>query len=505
MEDPLILAHDIGTSGVKSSVVSPDGTIIASAGSSHHTFCPAPTRMEQDPAEWWHGACRNTRAITTEHPDVRDRIVAIGLSGHMIGCIPVDASGTVLHNCLIHSDCRADTQCRFVAEHIGAEEIYRRSGNILDPRSTLCKILWIKDSHPEIYRRTAKFLQSKDYFVFRLTGNLDSTDFSDASHAQLLDLHTRAYNTGMLRELGIDTAKLPAVHRSTDVVGSLSPQGAEGLGLPHGIPVVAGGGDGACANAGAGVAAPGSAYCCVGSTAWIACISSDPVIDRRQRLFNIIALDGKNCGVFGTIQSAGSSLQYIMDLLGETDFSTFEKSVRTIAPGSEGLIYLPYLQGERSPIFDPKARGVYFGIQPHHGRAHFLRATIEGAAYALCSVLAVMRENAPISELRIIGGGARSACWRDILANTCDVTLKTLHASPEDATSLGAALAAGVGVGLYPDLAAATAGLAVKAEYRPDPAQTHVYSKYFPIYASLYPNLQQAYADLSAVVQEEKG
>jgi len=307
MRDPVILAHDIGTSGTKSALVRPDGVIAASQTSAHRTHFPRPGWAEQQPADWWEGVCRNTRVLAASRPELRGHIAGIGVSGHMLGCLPVDSEGNALRPCMIHSDCRAAGSCEIVRDRIGRDAIYELTGNILDPRSSLCKVLWVKLNEPHVYERTARFLQSKDYIVGRMTGSCDSTDYSDASHAQWLDIRAKSYAVDVFVELGIGLSKFPALHCSTDVVGKLSREAAQALDLPAGIPVVAGGGDGSCASAGAGAVNIGDTYCCLGTTAWIAATSAEPLIDRQRRLFNVIALDGENNGVFGTVQAAGRS------------------------------------------------------------------------------------------------------------------------------------------------------------------------------------------------------
>jgi len=501
MQDLLILAHDVGTSGTKSSLVRPDGAIVASQTSPHGTQFPRPGWAEQRPTDWWQGVCRNTRELMAGHSELRGKIAGIGVSGHMLGCLPVDSEGEALRPCMIHSDCRATGQCEIVQNRIGRDAIYRLTGNILDPRSSLCKVLWIKANEPEVYERTARFLQSKDYVVGRMTGSHDSTDYSDASHAQWLDIRAKSYATDVFVELGIESAKFPALHRSTDVVGKLTRESARALDLPAGIPVVAGGGDGACASAGAGAVNVGDTYCCLGTTAWISATTAEPFIDPRQRIFNVLALDGENNGVFGTVQAAGRAVDWAMDLIGETDFGRFDDLLASVQPGSEGLIFLPYLEGERSPIFDPNARGVFFGLSPVHRREHLLRATVEGVSFALRSVLEVMRESFAVPKLRLIGGGGKSTAWQQLIANVCGVAVETLSTQSADATSLGAAFAAGVGIGLFDDLTQAAQTIQVKGELPADAALTEDYDPYFRVYQSLYPQLKPVFAQSQKSLQ----
>jgi xylulokinase len=504
MPNPLILAHDVGTSGTKSVLVRPDGAIVASQTSAHETRFPRPGWAEQQAEDWWEGVCRNTGALTANHPELRGHIAVIGVSGHMLGCLPVDSEGRALRPCLIHSDCRATDPCAMIRSRMGPEAIYERTGNILDPRSSLCKVLWVKENEPQVYGRTARFLQSKDYIVGRMTGRYDSTDYSDASHAQWLDITARSYAADLFAELGLDLSKFPALHRATDVVGKLTQEAARALDLPAGIPVVAGGGDGSCASAGAGAVKSGDIYCCLGTTAWIAATTAEPLIDRQRRVFNVLALDGVNNGVFGTVQAAGRSVNWAMDLFGEKGFGRFDELLAGVRPGSEGLIFLPYLEGERSPIFDPDARGVFFGLSPWHRREHFLRATVEGVSFALRSVLEVIRESFAVPALRLIGGGGQSHLWQQLLADVCGVTIQSLSTQSADATSLGAAFAAGVGVGLFENLSQAAQTVEVTKERALDPALAKRYDRSFRVYQSLYPQLKPVFTQLQEALEGDE-
>jgi len=331
-----------------------------------------------------------------------------------------------------------------------------------------------------------------------MTGSFDSTDFSDASHALWLDLVKRDYAVDLIGAVGLDVGKLPELHAAIDIVGTLSKEGGAALGLPAGIPVVAGGGDGACASIGAGAVRRNDTYCCIGTTAWIASVSPTPFLDDRQRVFNIATLDGEAFGVYGTVQCAGRSLDWVMELLGEQSFDGFDERLASVPAGSDGLIFLPYLEGERSPIWDADARGVFFGIAPSHGRAHFLRATVEGVSYALRSVLDVLRESMAIPQLRLIGGGGQSAGWRQLLADVCGVEIQALSTQAADATSLGAAVAAGVGVGVFRDLADGVQMIRVEDSCRPNTQTTGVYDARFALFSALYPALKQQFAQLQA-------
>jgi len=487
----VILAFDLGTSAIKSSLVSDSGQMIDTVTIEYKTTANMQSQAEQDPSIWWNGACDATKELLEKNPGAE--IAAIGVSGHMLGCLPVNAQGEPLRPAIIHSDTRANLEAEYIEKEIGKQELYHLTGGILDAHSTLCKVLWLKRNEPEIYKKTARFLQSKDYLVSKLTGNIDITDFSDASHAQIINIYEKKYLTDIFKALSIDVNKFPSIYNGTDVVGHVNKESAELLGIKSGVPVIAGGGDGACSNVGAGISAEGDAYCSLGTTAWIAYNSGRPIIDDKARVFNIMGLDGKNFGVFGTMQTAGKSLNWAKDLFKLENIQMFESEAKEASEGSDGLIFLPYLEGERSPIFDSNARGMFFGISTMHERKHFERAVLEGIGYALRSILEVFNETQDISALNIIGGGARSLFWRQIIADICNVDIWGISTRSNSATSLGVALAACVGIGIFDSLGAATAHVSRTELTSPRPEKTAMYDHLYSKYMQLYPKLKMVF------------
>ena len=338
MENAIVLAYDVGTSGVKASMVSPAGRIIDSQTEEYPTRYAPGGIAEQDPLDWWAGIRRATRGLLERNPECSGAICAIGVSGHMLGCIPIAADGAPLLPCMIHSDSRASAQYETIQLQVGGNRLYQMSGNILDARSSLSKHLWVKETRPDVYKRTAKFLQCKDYIVFRLTGNMDTTDYSDACHGELMDIRRRRYEPAVYQELRLDMDKLPTLHCGCDIVGTVTPGSARELGIPSGVAVIAGGGDGACGSAGAGNMHSGDTYLNLGSTAWIARVSDTPVIDAQGRLFNIMNLDGKTTSVYGVMQSAGSSISWIQRLLRIPDLSALNDMAASVPPDRTSVV-----------------------------------------------------------------------------------------------------------------------------------------------------------------------
>lgn len=486
-----ILAYDVGTSSVKATLFDEYGNTLASASQSYGTVHPRHGWAEQNPDNWWNGVIVATHELL-EQPGAKDvKIASIGCSGHMMGALPVDKDGNPLYNSLIHSDSRAQTQYERIAFEIGVEKVYAMTGNILDSRSCLPKMLWFAENEPTIYAKTAKFLQSKDFIASRLTGNINTTDYSDASHGAMFDVCAKKYDASLYSTLGLSMDKLPEVHRSMDIVGTLREDAAAVLGLTAGIPVAAGAGDGICANIGSGISKPGDAYLCLGTTAWIARCADKPFLDEKRRVFSIQSADGESFGVFGTTQSACGALDWARNILGEQDLVVWNQQAAQIAPGCDGLVFLPYLDGERSPIFDTNARGVFFGMSASHTRAHFMRAVMEGVAYALRSIRDVMTEAEAFDKLRIIGGGARSELWCKIIADVLGCTLEIPRMQSSDVTSLGAAILAGKAVGMLRTVDGF--GIIDSKQIVPDAAVSPSYDAAYGKYEKLYPALKDLF------------
>jgi xylulokinase len=406
----------------------------------------------------------------------------------------VDGSGRPLRSCIIWADQRAQAQAAHIASTCGAETVYRRSGHRVSPAYTAAKILWLRDEQPEIYNRSACFLQPKDYLVQHLTGQF-VTDYSDASGTLLFDLSRRTWDEELLDRLDLPVEHLPALHASSDIVGHVTSQAAEATGLAAGTPVVAGGGDGACAGVGAGVVEPGQAYCYIGSSSWISISSQQPILDPRQRTFTFHHLHPDRYCPMGTMQAAGGARDWAWKLLSGQG-ADLDAAAARVAPAAQGLIFLPYLLGERSPHWNPLARGAFVGLAMPHDRGELARAVLEGVALNLRLILDTLRAQVPgIDAVRLIGGGSRSPLWRQILADCFKVPVHLLSLTSE-ATAWGAAVAAGVGVGIYAwDIAGERSQVTDVVE--PDQAQVACYDELVAIYADTYAALEPIFARLA--------
>ncbi|RLG84632.1 MAG: xylulokinase, partial [Thermoprotei archaeon] len=426
---PYVLVHDLGTTGDKAVLFDVEkGAVVASALRSYPTTHPRPLWAEQDPDDWWRAFTETTRELLrTARVDPGD-IEAVGLSGQMMACLPVDWGGRHLRRAIIWMDQRSVSEAERIREVVGEWEFYRITGNRVSPTYPVAKIMWLRRREPRIYEEAHLFLQPKDYVVARLTGSF-YTDYSDASLSGMMDASKRTWAVEMLEELGIDPGKLPEIAPSTQIVGEVTSGAAEATGLARGTPVAMGCGDGACATLGAGAVGVGDAYIYVGASAWLSVTARGPVFDRAMRTFNMAHVDPELYSPIGTMQTAGASLRWFRDnvfllekavaeALGLSPYQLIDREAEGSPPGALGLLFLPYLTGERTPHADPHARGGWVGLNIRHTRAHLIRALLEGVGFGMRDSLEIIRGmGVPVREIRVSGGGARSALWRQILAD----------------------------------------------------------------------------------------
>ncbi|NLD42772.1 MAG: xylulokinase [Chloroflexi bacterium] len=496
----LILAFDLGTTGNKASLFAADGYPLASQVSAYPTAYARPGWAEQNPEDWWASLCQATAGLLSASRHSAEDIAVVSFSGQMMACLPLDAAGAPLRPALIWADSRAEEEARWLAERVGGERVYAITGHRASASYTAAKALWLRAHEPEVWGRTAHLLQAKDYVAYRLTGEF-ATDYSDASGTNLFDLAVRAWSGEIADAVDLDLGLLPAARPSATVIGTVTARAAAETGLRPGTPVVIGGGDGACATAGAGVVGPGDAYCYLGSSSWIAYVSREPLFDPAQRTFTFAHLDPAYLFPTGTMQAAGASFDWLERLLrggGEGMlYDALEAGAGDVPPGANGLLFLPYLLGERSPHWNPRARGAFLGLSMSHGRAEMARAVLEGVALNLRLILDAFREQgAPIQALRLIGGGARSAVWRQILADALGLPL-LLPTLLVEATSLGAAVAGGVGVGLYPGYEVVREIVQVRPGEEPTAASAARYEEIHPLFREAYTRLVPIFEGLA--------
>jgi xylulokinase len=505
-----ILAHDLGTTGNKATLYDREGSLVGSAFHAYTTQFAHVGWAEQNPEDWWEAVCASTRKLFQQIPGFRaDDVACIVFSGQMMGCVPLDKNARPLRNAIIWADQRAVEQERWMSERISLEEMYRITGHRLSASYSLHKMLWLRDHQPDVYRDTYKFVHAKDAMVARLTG-VFVTEPSDGSSMNLYDLERGGWSERILQAAELDPSQLPDLCRSIDVVGELLPEVADEVGLLAGTPVVIGGGDGCCAAVGAGVVAEGSAYNYIGSSSWIALSTPTPIYDPDYKTFTFGHVVPGMFMPTGTMQAAGASYQWTRDqlcplevqaaeALGISSYEIINLGAEKSPVGANGLIYLPYLMGERSPRWNPRARGAFIGLTIRHTRADMVRAVLEGITFNLRIILdAFTKQGAHIDAMRLIGGGARGRFWNRIMADVYGLPIHRLSIL-EEATSMGAAVVGGVGVGLYPDFSIIEHMNHVAEVVQPDPAAQRAYARIYPIFEQCYQALLPVYDALAEV------
>jgi xylulokinase len=500
----LLLAHDIGTSADKATVFWPDGTLVASETTPYQTYYVGGTSVEQDPREWWRAVCDSTQKLFAR---VRaDRIAVVSFSGQMMGCVCVDADGRTLRNALIYSDQRATAQCDALVQRLGADRIYRITGHRPSASYSIEKLMWLRDNEPDVYGNTETMLLAKDYIVLQLTGRR-GTDYSDASGTNAFDLDGLRWSEEIIAAAGVERSMIPEAVPSTEVIGEVTAGAAEETGLAAGTPVVIGAGDGGCATIGAGSVAPPSPYNIIGSSSWISISSERPVFDPEMRTFNWAHPITGLYQPTGTMQTAGSSFKWLQEEIcriestearkqGRDPFELINEVAAQSAPGANGVLFLPYLMGERTPWWNPDARGVFSGIALNTSRADMIRAVIEGVAMNLSFTLECFPEAADATEMTVIGGGAVGEIWQQTLADVYGKEILTATYL-EEATSLGAAIIGGVGAGLLSGFDVAPKMNPPTARVRPRTELTEKYRKRRELLAEHYKSLAPLFGELS--------
>lgn len=499
-----LIAHDLGTSGDKATLFTSDGELVRSVTYAYDTHFFNSTWSEQDPEDWWKAVCGNNRRLL-EGMD-KSKVAGMAFSGQMMGCVVVDRAGKPLRPAIIWADQRSQEQEKHIREKIDEEEFYRIVGHKISASYSIEKLMWIRDNEPDIYKDTYKMLQPKDYIICRLTGEF-LTDYTDASGTNCLDLNSLSWSGRILGLAGIGEEKLPRACPSTHVAGEITASMAEECGLAAGTPVIIGGGDGVCAAVGAGSVREGDAFNYLGSSSWVALTSAKPIFDPGMRTYNWAHMVPGMYSPNGTMQAAGNSYQFIRRTIckdleqeapnkGVSVYELMNREVELSPPGANGLLYLPYILGERSPRWNTNARGAFVGLKMEHTRGDMLRATVEGIMMNLCIILDVFRKDMEITELNVIGGLAKGDPVRHILADIYGVKARRLNWLDE-ATSMGAAVCAGVGVGVLEDFTAIDRFVKVDDVTLPDMENHKKYAELRKYFDECYTCLLKTYDSLA--------
>jgi xylulokinase len=500
------LGIDVGTTGCKAILIDPDGNLVASATTEYPMATPRPLWAEQDPADWWRGCIASIRRVL-QSVDAR-QVVGVGLTGQMHGLVLLDVRGRVLRPCIMWNDQRTGAQCAEITEKVGAKRLLELVGNPVLPGFTAPKIVWVRENEPEIYHQIAHVLLPKDYIRYRLTGAL-ATDVADASGTVLLDVQHRRWSVEMLAALDIPRTWLPEVHESPVVSARISGDAAMETGLGVGTPVVGGAGDQEAQGVGGGIASEGLVSVTLGTSGVVFASSDSYRVEPEGRLHAFCHAIPDKWHLMGVMLSAAGSFRWFRDALAQAEVA--DARARNIdvydlltaqaagAPaGSEGLLFLPYLTGERTPYPDPDARGVYFGLTLRHTKAHMIRAVLEGVAYGLRDSLELMRAlGLKIEQVRASGGGARSALWRQILADVFNSEIALLNIA--EGAAYGAALLAGVGAEVYGSVGEGCER-AIRVTDKIEPgSNAAIYADYYPLYRGLYGALAPQFKKTSEV------
>ena len=498
-----LLGIDVGTSGVKALLVSVEGQVIGSETESYPLATPKAGWAEQNPEDWWQATCRAINSVIKKNNVGSGQIKGISLSGQMHSSVFLDENKEVIRPAILWSDTRTSSQCEQIHEQVGGlEQLVEYVSNRALEGFTAPKVVWLREHEPENFKKIAYLLLPKDYIRYRLTDEI-KTEVSDAAGTLLLDVEKKEWSREVLEKLDLSPDILPEVLNSVDIAGQVTEDAASVTGLEAGVPVAAGGADNACGAAGSGIVKEGRVMVSIGTSGVILAQLNTPAADEQGRihLFNHSRPD--SWYMMGVVLSAGMCYSWLQEsLLKETvDFAELDKAAEQVEPGSEGLLFLPYLFGERTPHADGSARGVFFGISGKHEQGHFARSVMEGVGFALRDSLELVKEKGvEIEEIRAIGGGAKSPIWRQILADIFGQEISLLNI--EEGPAFGAALIAGVGVGVYNSFEEAASELiSVRKKIEPDSQNHQLYNEYYKLYRGLYPKIKDDYRKLSSLVQ----
>ena len=492
---PCILGLDVSTTASKAVCIDARGKVLGQFATAHTLSSPHPLWREQDPEAWWCAMCNSIRSVLALPSVDAQAVQAIGLTGQMHGLVILDSDGQVLRPAMLWNDGRAKAQCEAIRARVGLERLVATTGNDAFTGFTAPKLLWVCDHEPECFDRIAQVLLPKDYIRWQLSGKY-AADKAGAGGTLMLDLASRTWASDLLKELDIPEAWLPPTYEGTTITGTVSRTGASETGLPEGVPIYAGGGDQAAQAVGVGAIHPSTWAVTLGTSGVVFAPCDHPRTDSLGRAHAFPHALPETWHMMGVMLSAAGSLQWYRDAFADgTSYDELLSEAADVEPGSEGLFFSPYLSGERTPHADPLVRGSFIGLTSRHGRGHLTRAVLEGVAYGLRDNLLLLRASGlPAPErIRISGGGAKSALWRQILADIMGHPLNVVEVT--EGAAMGAALLAGTGTGIWSsvqeacDATVCTRELSVPGEFKSRYAALHEQFK------DLYPRLKDFYRE----------
>ncbi|MCX7918426.1 MAG: xylulokinase [bacterium] len=510
---PYLIGIDVGTSGAKTVLFDTKGNVVTKSVIEYPLEQPHPGWSEQEPENWWKATVKSIRKVLQRSKINSAEVKGISLSGQMHGAVFLDKNLRPVRPCILWNDQRTVEQCQTIIEKIGLDKLRELVGNTALSGFTAPKILWLRDCEPEHYARVNKLVLPKDYVRYKLTGVL-ATEVSDASGTILFDNKQRTWSSEMLQRLDINPDWFPNCYESDSVCGEITKKVALTTGLKVGTPVIAGGADNTCSAIGNGIILEGRVLASIGTSGVIFCHTDTVKVDPKLRVHSFCHSVRYKWYLMGCMLSAGFSFRWFRDQLG-----VFEKQIakkRKVDPyeilteaaslvpvGSNGVIFLPYLMGERSPHGDPNAKSVFFGITAKTTREDLIRAVLEGVTFGMRDSLEIMRElRQPIQQIRVTGGGAQSGLWRQICADIFNTPVVTVNTT--EGAALGAAILAGVGAGVYPDIATAVERIVtVTSVTDPILENSKRYNEFYQIFKGLYPALKPAFDQISAIITEK--
>jgi xylulokinase len=492
-----LLGIDVGTGGTRALILDERGGVVSSATEDHQPFAsPQIGWAEQDPSDWWRACGIAVRRALAQAKLRNDQISCIGLSGQMHGAVLLDEQDRVVRPALIWCDVRTEKQCRDLTAQVGADELIQLTCNPALTNFTLTKCLWVRENELENWRRVRSLMLPKDYVRFRLTGER-ATDVADASGTLLLDVANRRWSKAMLNLVQMDESLLPRLYESPEICGQISDAGAEATGLKKGTPVVAGAGDQAAGAIGMGIVSPGTVSATIGTSGVVLAATDRPALDSRGRVHTFCHAVPGRWITMGVTQAAGLSLRWFRDQLGsdgrQQSYDSLTAEAANAPPGCDGLLWAPYLMGERTPYLDPAARGMLVGLTASHTRSHVIRAILEGVAFSLRDTFTIFREmEVPVTKIRLGGGGARSPLWRRIQADIYGQPVETVAA--EEGAAYGAAILAGVGAKTWCSVDEACQSVVrVVENITPGPEDSQALEKSYAVYRRIYPAMKSVF------------
>jgi xylulokinase len=489
------LGIDIGTGGTRALLVDEKGTCKAGFTAPHEDMrMEKPLWAEQRPEDWWQAAQKAIQGVLAAAKVKGNQVKGVGLSGQMHGLVLLDANNAVIRPALIWCDQRSQAQVDSINRIVGKDNVLTYTANPVLTGFTLPKLLWVRDNEPQSFARARKVLLPKDYIRFELTGEY-ATEVSDASGTALFDVVMRRWSHPMLDRLNLDRSLLPRVYESTEVSGTISARAAQLTGLAEGTPVVGGGGDQAASAVGNGIVEPGTLSCTLGTSGVVFAHMDKPSYDPAGRVHTFCHAVQGAWHVMGVTQGAGLSLQWFRNQLAPgTDYDTLTAEAANSAVGAQGLFWLPYLMGERTPHLDSMARAGWVGLTAKHTRADMIRALLEGVCYSLKDCLDLIDHmGVPVDAIRLSGGGARSAFWRQLFADVFGKRVVTL--ASQEGSAYGAAILAQVGTGVYATVPeACRASIKEVDSVLPRPHESQLYRRGHEVYRAFYPSLRPIYS-----------